>query len=357
MPSLIYTAATLVAGATVASAHGFVNKVIINGETLPAYDVTSLPYQANPPAVIGWGTSATDTGFVDGAGYATSDIICHRDGANAQLSATVAAGDQVSLVWNTWPESHHGPVLDYLANCGESCETVDKTTLEFFKIDEAGLRDGSSSPGRWASDELIANDLTWTTTIPADLAPGNYVLRHEIIALHSANLDGQAQNYPQCINLKVTGSGTEAPQGVVGTSLYTPADEGILFNIYQQMDSYPIPGPPVAIGSGSSPQPAPSSEPSTPSATGSAAPAPTTASPTTAAPTGAAPSAAYPTADAPAEEAPSATTPTAVATSPAEGAATQPAAAPTGGVKTPCPSRRRRRHARDVKSHKRSMRH
>jgi cellulase len=363
MPSLKYAAASVVAGATLASAHGFVNKVIINGETLPAYDVTSLPYQSNPAAVIGWSTSATDTGFVDGSGYSTGDIICHRDGGNAQISATVAAGDTVSLVWNTWPESHHGPVIDYLANCGESCETVDKSTLEFFKIDEAGLVDGSSAPGVWASDDLIANGLTWTTTIPANIAAGNYVLRHEIIALHSAGDPNGAQNYPQCINLKVTGSGTEAPAGVLGTSLYTPTDEGILFNIYQPMDSYPIPGPPLAsgLGGGSSPEPVPSSEPSaaptaTPTATGSA-----TAVPTTAAPTGASSTAAAPTETSPAESSPSAAYPTTAvpapsATSATDAATSEPAAAPTGGARPPC-SRRRRRHARDVESHKRSLRH
>ena len=100
--------------------------------------------------------------------------------------------------WNGWPESHHGPVIDYLAPCSNGdCTTVDKTSLKFFKIAEAGLISDTTAPGSWASDQLIANNNSWSITIPAKIAPGPYVLRHEMIALHSANNANGAQNYPQ----------------------------------------------------------------------------------------------------------------------------------------------------------------
>jgi cellulase len=83
----------------------------------------------------------------------------------------------------------------------------------------------------------------WTVTIPENLAPGNYVLRHEILALHSAGQANGAQFYPQCINLEVTGSGSATPDGVAGTSLYTAEDPGVLFNLYGEFSEYPIPGP------------------------------------------------------------------------------------------------------------------
>lgn len=44
----------------------------------------------------------------------------------------------------------------------------------------------------------IANNLTATVAIPSDIAPGNYIIRHEIIALHSAGQENGAQSYPQC---------------------------------------------------------------------------------------------------------------------------------------------------------------
>lgn len=51
--------------------------------------------------------------------------------------------------------------------------------------------------GTWVTDELIKNNFTSSTTIPRNLKAGNYVIRHEIIALHSAGNDNGAQFYPQ----------------------------------------------------------------------------------------------------------------------------------------------------------------
>lgn len=214
------------------------------------------------PVVVGWSTPEDQSnGFVNA--YTDPDIICHLGATNAQTSATVKAGGSVELQWTVWPESHHGPVIgklpihecailltqiDYLASCNGDCKTVDKTTLEFFKIDGVGLIDDTTVPGNWASDTLIANNNSWTVTIPSDIAPGNYVLRHEIIALHSAGEVGGAQNYPQCVNLEVTGSGTAAPAGVLGTALYTDQDPGILVNIYQSLSAYIVPGPTLYSG-------------------------------------------------------------------------------------------------------------
>jgi lytic cellulose monooxygenase (C1-hydroxylating) len=88
------------------------------------------------------------------------------------------------------------------------------------------------------------NNFTTSFTVPSKLRAGNYVLRHEIIALHGAQNDNGAQLYPQCINLKVSGSGTVAPSGgVPGTSLYSKNDPGIKYNLYTGQTTYPIPGP------------------------------------------------------------------------------------------------------------------
>lgn len=160
----------------------------------------------------------------------------------------VAAGDKINLQWTTWPDTHHGPVIDYLANCGDSCETVDKTTLKFFKIDGVGLVDDTTLPGTWGDDQLIVNSNSWMVEIPPTLAPGNYVLRHELIALHSAGSEDGAQNYPQCFNLQITGSGSDKPSGVLGTDLYKATDAGILINIYNSLSTYVVPGPTLYSG-------------------------------------------------------------------------------------------------------------
>ncbi|KAI1466701.1 carbohydrate-binding module family 1 protein [Daldinia caldariorum] len=243
--------AALASAATVA-AHGHVDHVVIDGLFYQGYDPTNFPYQQNPPTVVGWTTSQTDNGFVEPNSFGSADIICHKSAKPAGGHAQVKAGDSISITWNTWPESHKGPMIDYLAACNGPCESVNKETLEFFKIDEVGKIDDSVQNGFWGSDVLIKNNNTWLVQIPSNIKPGNYVLRHETIALHSAGQANGAQAYPQCFNLEITGSGTEVPAGVLGTKLYSAADPGIVVNIYTTGLTYTIPGPTLISGASSS---------------------------------------------------------------------------------------------------------
>ncbi len=231
-----------------AAGHGHVDWVVANGVAYRGYDSPAFPYDPNHEKVIGWTVDVPDNGFVEPTSFSSPDIICHKSATSAPGHATVNAGEKIMLQWNTWPESHKGPVIDYLAKCAGNCESVDKTTLEFFKISAAGLIDNSLNNGRWADDVLIANNNSWTVQIPEDLAPGNYVLRHEIIALHSAGQANGAQAYPQCFNLKVQGSGTREPEGVKGTELYKSDAPGIQFDLYNNPSSYPVPGPTIVTG-------------------------------------------------------------------------------------------------------------
>lgn len=100
----------------------------------------------------------------------------------------------------------------------------------------------------WAQAKLVQQNGTWSATVPKSLAPGNYVFRHELIALHGANTLNGAQNYPQCFNIKITGSGTANPTGTLGTALYKNTDPGIYLNPYQTITSYKIPGPALFTG-------------------------------------------------------------------------------------------------------------
>lgn len=229
----------LLAGA--ANAHGHVQSIIVpGGKTYTG----GLPWSA-PADAVGWAAGNQDNGFVEPAAFGSPDIICHKNGKPVSNAATVAAGDTITLVWNTWPESHKGPVIEYLAPVSGDFSSINKASLQWTKISEKGLISGSN-PGTWAADQLISNGFSWTVTIPKNLKPGNYVLRHEIIALHSGGQTNGAQAYPQCINLKVTGNGSGSLKGSGAfTTFYTPQDPGILFNLYQSFNSYPIPGPAV----------------------------------------------------------------------------------------------------------------
>ncbi|KAJ6120094.1 endoglucanase-4 precursor [Penicillium sp. IBT 18751x] len=241
--SISKTTSLLLAWAALVAAHGYVSSIVVDGTTYGGYLVDTYYYESNPPELIAWSTNATDDGYVAPTAYDNSDIVCHRGSAPGALSAPVTLGGSVKLTWNTWPNDHHGPVITYLANCQGSCADVDKTTLEFFKIDAGGLITDNTVPGTWASDQLIANNYSRTITIPDDIEAGNYVLRHEIIALHGAEDLNGAQNYPQCINLNVTGSGTASPSGTLGEDLYKDTDPGILVDIWDTLNNYTIPGP------------------------------------------------------------------------------------------------------------------
>lgn len=208
----------------------------------------SYQYSTPAPITVGWKIpTVLDNGFVAPAAYADPDIICHRKATNAMIAAPAKGGSKIELLWNTWPTSHKGPVIDYLANCNGPCETADKTKLKWFKIDQLALLDPKPAYGNWATDVMIANNLTWTVVIPPTIAPGNYVLRHEIIALHAASNANGAQNYPFCFNLAISSSGKENPAGTLATSFYTAKDPGVLFNIdvAPPIPAYTIPGPPL----------------------------------------------------------------------------------------------------------------
>jgi cellulase len=224
--------------AAVASAHGHVQAVIADGTEYPG----GIPHGASEDAV-GWAAGNQDNGFVEPNSFGDADIICHKSATPVANAASVAAGGSVTLQWDTWPESHAGPVIDYIAPVSGDFASIDKTSLQWVKIAESGYNGGD-----WAALELIANGNSWTVDIPSNLAPGNYVLRHEIIALHSGGQPNGAQAYPQCINLEVTGSGSATPSGAAFTSFYSPEDPGILFDLYTEFDSYPIPGPEVWSG-------------------------------------------------------------------------------------------------------------
>ncbi|KXJ94884.1 glycosyl hydrolase family 61-domain-containing protein [Microdochium bolleyi] len=293
MPSVKSTLALAAAyGASSVLGHGLVRSFVVDGKFTPGFILDYYYAKQSSgkfPDVAGWYAENLDNGFVEPAAYSSPDIICHKKAAPGAASAPVAAGGTVEFQWDTWPQSHIGPIFTYAAACpGNDCTKVDKTALKWFKIDEAGFNVATQ---KWKTDDMIANNFTWSTTVPSNLKAGAYVLRHEIIAMHAAQQANGAQNYPQCMNVQVTGSGTVLPEGVAGTSLYTADHPGIKFNPYGNLASYEIPGPavPAAFAKGGNTGGGNAGTPTTPApvptASSTKAPAPTVAVPSsTAAP-------------------------------------------------------------------------
>ncbi|KAJ6471866.1 glycosyl hydrolase family 61-domain-containing protein [Mycena sanguinolenta] len=179
-------------------------------------------------------------------------IACNDDGTSGALQLTASAinaGTAITAYWNqVWPHPY-GPMLTYLAQCpGSTCTGVNANTLKWFKIDQSGLINGTVYNGYWGSGKMIAQNSSWTTTIPATVPSGNYLIRFETIALHSL----PAQFYPECAQIVISGGGTLAPtaaQLVTFPGGYSNSDPGLTVDIYsnqaQTETTYPIPGPPL----------------------------------------------------------------------------------------------------------------
>jgi len=181
------------------------------------------------------------------------DMMCGALPQGAQPAKTkcnVTAGGTVGLQWNhntTTPDddivdkSHVGPCLVYLSY---------DNGATFFKIYEDGYNNVTKE---FCVTRLIANKGYMTVTIPSDIAPGDYLMRAELIALH---VTGGPQPYVDCSELHITGNGDKKPAGVKFPGAYSESDPGLSINIYYPpFTTYVIPGPPVyesgsASGSG-----------------------------------------------------------------------------------------------------------
>ena len=217
---------------------------------------------------VGWGIPGDPLSIYVGSDkYNHPDINCHFDAFPASRHVTVAAGGKVTVLWSDWNAfgNHKGPIFDYLADCHGPCEQVDKTTLKWVKIAQAGLEidsvPGTNEMGRWALDDIKEHNSTWDVTIPSNWKAGNYVLRTEIIGLHDNDpFPKGPQHYPMCFNLEITGGGTDNPEGTLGTDLYSLDQPGlsVTMDIYVPLPNhvYPYPGPPLYTP-GSNPNPAP----------------------------------------------------------------------------------------------------
>jgi lytic cellulose monooxygenase (C1-hydroxylating) len=88
-------------------------------------------------------------------------------------------------------------------------------------------------------------------SIPADTPAGDYLLRAEVIALHTAASSGGAQFYVSCYQITVQGSGKSTaavPAGVSFPGALKASDPGILINIHTKLSTYVNPGPTVIPG-------------------------------------------------------------------------------------------------------------
>ncbi|KAL0059815.1 hypothetical protein AAF712_013414 [Marasmius tenuissimus] len=174
----------------------------------------------------------------------------------SQAVVNVPAGATITTQWNhdlNGPNpsngddpispTHKGPILTYLARIPDATQST-VTGLQWLKIYEDGY---DSSTGLWAVDKMISAQGKVTFTIPKCIPSGQYLMRHEIIALHSAGqYPGAHWFYMECAQINVTDGGNASSATVSFPGAYEGTDPGVTFNLYwPPFTSYTIPGPKV----------------------------------------------------------------------------------------------------------------
>jgi len=254
MKTLSLAAALLLAGDV--SAHYIFQQLTAGGSKYPVFKHIRQNSNYNSPV--------TD--------LSSNDLRCNVGASGASTeTVSVRAGDSLTFTLDT-PVYHQGPVSVYLSRAPGSASDYDGSG-GWFKIKDWGPSFG-------------AGGATWTLSgsyafnLPSCIPDGEYLVRIQSLGIHNPWPAGIPQFYVSCAQVKVSGGGSADPPTVSIPGAFKDTDPGYTANIYNNFNSYTVPGPSVwscgSGDSGSSPNPG--------------TPAPTTTLVTSVRPTTAAPS-------------------------------------------------------------------
>lgn len=238
---------SLAAFAPLVAAHGTLSGVWIDGKHYPA----PMPLE-NPAQYIVRSVNSVDP--VKGTN--NPDLNCGHNAQKAGLVADAAPGSTVALSWRngeggTWVH-RVGGVVNFMASCGNGgCATFDSAKAEFFKVSELGKYPGTDN---WYMADLTTGpNGTTSFTIPPTLPAGEYLIRHDLIAMHNGLSEGGVEFYPACIQIRLSAPSRTAsaiPSGkevVTFPGGYSPTEPGVLDpNVFNPGSVYTPPGPPLA---------------------------------------------------------------------------------------------------------------
>ncbi|KAJ7647793.1 glycosyl hydrolase family 61-domain-containing protein [Roridomyces roridus] len=291
----ILIAAILLASSSLVLGHGQVNRVTVGsiansgpnqywaGDAKNKVTATRVMYQASSPAYVLY-DDFTDNSKMSCEGSAKSpaprtisvaagqELTVYWQGATGELNGQPGTGSLTA--YNPWVHAM-GFVFDYITSCNGDCTTFDSTNAGWTKIAHAGidmtqtisndLRQTmknkpepyypSSGPGLWAMAKMVQQGSAWNIRIPASLESGQYLIRHELAAVHNPkNSDPTTgpQLYIACIQLDVTNGGDRfLPAGTQSNALYLPngafANTNVLSSSFNPAKVV-IPGPAIWDG-------------------------------------------------------------------------------------------------------------
>lgn len=174
MHALLY----LVALAASTSAHTIFQRMKVDGVDQGQLTGIRAPQNDNPVQNVKDSSIACNLGHVQPV---SSKVI------------EVKAGSQISAFWghviggaqragdpdHPIAKSHKGPVITYLAKV-DNAATAQPSGLKWFKIQEEGVKGGT-----WAVDKVIQGQGWYNFQLPTCIAPGEYLMRHELIGKQS----------------------------------------------------------------------------------------------------------------------------------------------------------------------------
>ncbi|KAF2012118.1 lytic polysaccharide monooxygenase [Aaosphaeria arxii CBS 175.79] len=168
----------------------------------------------------------------------SNDLRCNvgaSSGGGNTTTVSVAAGSSVSFTADT-AVYHQGPVSFYMTKVSDAVAADGST--DWFKIKEIGPS-FSGGQAKWDMS------LTYSVQLPSCISAGDYLLRIEQLGIH--NPGSPPQFYVACAQVKVTGGGSGSPKPTVKIPGHVKSsDPGYTANIYNNFNSYIVPGPKVA---------------------------------------------------------------------------------------------------------------
>ncbi|KAH8829386.1 glycoside hydrolase family 61 protein [Flagelloscypha sp. PMI_526] len=223
-----YTFPSLKVGGTTTGAWVNTRKTNNYNSRNPVTDVKSADFRCYTSE-----TQATAATVSVAAGIVTDGTIYHPSVTNVYM-AKASNGNATTFAGDGAVQGVPGmTVLNDLLDLNSSFTQITATT------------DGGNSIN-FPSNGLASVDFT----LPKNLPNGQYLVRVENIALHSASSYGGAQFYIACAQIQVTGGGSGTPGPLVSIpGVYTGNEPGILINIYYPVPAtYTQPGPAVWTG-------------------------------------------------------------------------------------------------------------
>lgn len=136
------------------------------------------------------------------------------------------AGSKITFEYRVWPDGSQPGAID-ISHKGP-CEVYMKKVDSAIKDQAVGdgwfsiyRDDYDSASKKWCTEKLITNNGYLSVTIPKDLAPGYYLIRPGLLALHQADKNpADPQFYVGCAQVFLTSDGAAKPQNTVSIPGY-----------------------------------------------------------------------------------------------------------------------------------------